>query len=393
MTGFDETLGPRLAALDAQHLRRVIRPSSTGSRPRVRVDGRELVQFCSNDYLGLASDPRLARAAADAVFRFGSGSGSSRLVGGTTSLHADLEKALAELKSTEGSLVYASGYQANLGVLSGLMGKNDVIFSDELNHASLIDGCRLSRARVLVYRHLDLDHLEQLLTTTSTNGQRLVVTETVFSMDGDVVPLRELVTVAHRRDAWIMVDEAHATGVFGNRGGGVAQEMGLTKEIDIQIGTLSKALGSLGAFAAGSTTLVNWLTNVSRPFIYSTALAAPSVAAALAAVTIVQNEPQRRERLWNHVATMRSELTSLGFQVGATRSPIIPLIIGDSERAVRFSSALLELGVLIPAIRPPTVPVGTARLRIVPMATHTTDDVKFGLEALADAGRVSGVIA
>ena len=392
MTGLDDALGSRLARLDAQHLRRTLRIFSSAPGPRVTLDGRDVVQFSSNDYLGLAADPRLEQAAADAISRFGCGAGSSRLIEGTTELHAGLEEALASLKMTAASLVFTSGYQANVGTLSALVGAGDAIFSDERNHASLIDGCRLSRATVHVYRHCDAEHLDQLLASAPAGGRRLIVTETVFSMDGDVAPLRDVVDTARRWDAWILVDEAHATGVFGGRGGGVVEELGLADAIDVQIGTLGKALGSLGAFAAGSRLLVDFLANAARTFIYTTALAPPAVAAARRAVDIVQSEPERRQRLWDNVALLRSGLTEIGFRVGAGRSPILPLHVGDAERAVRLSEALLERGVFVPAIRPPTVPPGTARLRIVPMATHSRDDVETALQAFTASGQASGVL-
>jgi len=354
--------------------------------------GREVVQLCSNDYLGLAADPRLKRAAADAIAKLGCGAGSSRLVSGTTDIHVDLEHALAELKMTDASLVFTSGYHANIGVVSALMGRGDTIFSDERNHASLIDGCRLSRATVCVYRHVDVAHLGQLLSAASTGGQKLVVTETVFSMDGDVAPLRDLVDLARRWGALILVDEAHATGVFGEHGGGVVEELGLADEIDVQIGTLGKALGSLGAFVAGGRPLIDWLTNTARSFIYTTALPPAAVAAARVAVDVIRSEPERRKRLWDHSAMIRSRLAECGFRLGPTRSPILPLLVGDDERALRMSAELLERGVFVPAIRFPTVPPGTSRLRVVPTATHSIEDVEEALEAFADAGRASGVL-
>ena len=392
MTGLDDTLGPRLARLDARHLRRTLQSLSSGPGPRVWIGGREVIQLCSNDYLGLAADLRLKRAAADAVSRLGCGAGSSRLVGGTIDIHADLERALAELKMADASLVFTSGYHANVGVVSALMGPGDSIFSDERNHASLIDGCRLSRATVSVYQHVDVEHLGQLLSAAPTGGQRLIVTETVFSMDGDVAPLRDLVDLARRWDAWILVDEAHATGVFGARGGGVVEDMGLAAEVDVQIGTLGKALGSLGAFAAGGRPLVDWLTNAARTFIYTTALSPPAVAAARVAVDVVRCEPERRQRLWDHAALMHSRLADCGFRLGPTGSPILPLLVGDDERALGLSAELLKRGVFVPAIRPPTVPPGTSRLRVVPTATHSPEDIEAALEAFADAGRVSGVL-
>jgi 8-amino-7-oxononanoate synthase len=392
MTGLDDILGSRLVDLDAQHLRRTLRTLSCGPAPHVDLDGREVIQFCSNDYLGLAADPRLKQAAVNAVEKFGCGAGSSRLVGGTTSLHAELEDALADLKATAASLVFTSGYHANIGVLPALMESGDTVFSDARNHASLIDGCRLSRATVVVYRHLDVEHLHRLLASTPGSGRRFIVTETVFSMDGEVAPLEDLVEVARRWNASILVDEAHATGVYGPRGGGVVEELGLSADITVQIGTLGKALGSLGAFAAGSAALIDWLTNTARSFVYTTALSPPAVAAARTAVDIVRCEPERRQRLWNHAEVMRSRLTDLGFRVGTNRSPILPLFVGDDERAVRLSAELLARGIFVPAIRPPTVPPGTARLRVVPMATHSADDVEIGLDAFAAAGLASGVI-
>ena len=392
MTRLDDALGPQLIQLDAQHLRRTLRTFSSSPGPRVSLDGRDVIQLSSNDYLGLAADPRLGRAAAAAISRFGCGSGSSRLVGGTIELHAELEQALADLKMTAASLVFTSGYHANVGVISALVGAGDVIFSDERNHASLIDGCRLSRARVHVYRHCDVEHLDQLLESVQGGGRRLVLTETVFSMDGDIAPLRELVETARRWDAWILVDEAHATGVFGSRGGGLVEELDLASGVDVQIGTLGKALGSLGAFAAGSRTLADWLTNSARTFIYTTSLAPPAVAAAREAVRIVQREPERRQRLWDNIALIRSRLTELGFRIGMGRSPIVPLFVGDTAQAVSLSEGLLARGVFVPAIRPPTVPAGTARLRIAPMATHSRDDLDEAMEAFAASGRASGVL-
>lgn len=392
MTGLDDTLGPRLAQLDARHLRRTLKTISSGPGPRVWMAGREVVQLCSNDYLGLAADPRLKRAAADAVARLGCGAGSSRLVSGTLDLHADLEHALAELKMSDASLVFTSGYHANIGVVSALVGPGDTIFSDARNHASLIDGCRLSRATVCVYRHVDVEHLAELLSAAPSGGQKLIATETVFSMDGDVAPLRDLVDVARRWGAWTLVDEAHATGVFGEHGGGVVEELGMAAEIDVQIGTLGKALGSLGAFAAGGRPLVDWLTNTARSFIYTTALSPAAVAAARVAVDVVRSEPERRQRLWDHATMMRSRLADCGFRLGPTRSPILPLLVGDDARALSLSAELLKRGVFVPAIRPPTVPPGTSRLRVVPTATHSLEDIEAALEAFADAGRVSGVI-
>jgi len=239
---------------------------------------------------------------------------------------------------------------------------------------------------------MDVQHLGELLSLASGNGQRLIVTETVFSMEGDVAPLQELVNLAQRWDAWLVVDEAHATGVFGEHGGGLVEELGLAQDIDVQIGTLGKALGSMGAFVAGSRLLVDWLTNTARSLIYTTALSPPAVAAALAAVKVVRSDPARRQRLWTNTEQMRSGLVDRGFSLGSSRSPILPLLVGDDARALTFSAELLKQGIFVPAIRPPTVPVGMSRLRIVPTASHSSADVDMALDAFASAGRVSGVI-
>lgn len=381
----DHLLQARLEDHEKRAVRRRLRALDSGIGPRVVIDGRSVIQLCSNDYLGLAAHPAVKRAAADAALAYGAGAGSARLIVGTSAPHEALERELARLKQTEAALVLSSGYHANVGVLPALAGAEDVIFSDELNHASLIDGCRLSRAAVRVYRHGDIDHLERLLREVDVSRRRLIVTETVFGMDGDLAPLAELVPVARRHDAWLVVDEAHATGVFGRRGGGLVSELGLTEAVDVQIGTLSKALGSLGGYVAGSRTLVDWVTNAARTFVYTTALPPAAAAAARAAIAVLETEPERRDRIWSHTAWLRERLAALGYVLGPTRSPILPVLVGDAETAVRLGDALLARGVLAPAIRPPTVPEGTARLRVAPMATHTTDDLAEAVDAFAAA--------
>ena len=334
--------------------------------------------------------PRSSGAAAEAALEYGAGAGSARLIVGTSAPHAALEHDLARLKQTEAALVLSSGYHANTGVLPVLAGAEDVIFSDELNHASLIDGCRLSRAAVRIYRHADAEHLDRLLHDAAGFRRRLIVTETVFGMDGDLAPLEDLVALARRHDAWIVVDEAHATGVFGPNGGGLVSQLRLTEAVDVQIGTLSKALGSLGGYVAGSSALVDWVVNAARTFIYTTALPPAAVAAARAAIAVLETEPERRDRVWSHAAWLRERLTEIGFQLGPSRSPILPVLVGDADRAVRLSDALLARGVLVPPIRPPTVPDGTARLRVAPMATHTADDLAIATHAFAAAGLAAG---
>ncbi len=359
---------------------------------RLRVVGSAVLNLSSNDYLGLASHPTVTGAATKALERYGCGASASRLISGTLNLHAELETELAAFKRAEAALVFGSGYHANLGVIPAVVGPADTVFSDELNHASIIDGCRLSRASVRVYHHRDTGHLEELLSATPSAGQRLIVTDSVFSMDGDVAPLGDIVTLARRYRAWVMVDEAHATGVFGPSGAGVVEERGLEGQIEIQMGTLSKALGSFGAYVAGSRVLVEWLVNLARSFIFSTALPPSMLAAARAAIAIVKDEPERRQRLWNNAERLIEGLSRLGYRVGDTASPIVPVLIGDEDRTMALSAALLERGVFAQGIRPPTVPPGTARLRVTPMATHTDADLERALLAFAEAGKEVGVI-
>ena len=389
-SSLDRMLQAGLDARERRAIRRRLRPLDGGIGPRVVIDGRSVIQLCSNDYLGLAAHPAVTRAAAEAALQYGAGAGSARLIVGTSAPHAALERDIAELKRTGAAVVLSSGYHANTGVLPILAGAEDVIFSDELNHASLIDGCRLSRAAVRVYRHADAEHLDRLLQDADGFRHRLIVTETVFGMDGDFAPLADLVAVAKRHDAWIVVDEAHATGVFGRNGGGLVSQLGLTEAVDVQIGTLSKALGSLGGYVAGSAALIDWVVNAARTFIYTTALPPAAVAAARAAIALLTAEPERRDRLWAHATWLGEHLTRIGFRLGPSRSPILPVLVGDAEAAVQLGDALLAHGVLAPAIRPPTVPDGTARLRVTPMATHTADDLAEAVDAFAAAGRETG---
>ncbi len=386
----DQILQAGLEHRDRNGIRRRLRPLDSGIGPRVVIDGHSVIQLCSNDYLGLAAHPAVTRAAAEAALEYGAGAGSARLIVGTSAPHAALERDIAELKQTGAAVVLSSGYHANTGVLPILAGADDVVFSDELNHASLIDGCRLSRAAVRVYRHADADHLERLLREAGGFRRRLIVTETVFGMDGDLAPLADLAAAARRHDAWIVVDEAHATGVFGRTGAGLVSELGLTEAVDVQIGTLSKALGSLGGYAAGSASLGDWVINAARTFIYTTALPPAAVAAARAAIAVLSAEPERRDRLWAHATWLRERLTEIGYRLGPSRSPILPVLVGDAEGAVRLSDALLARGVLVPAIRPPTVPDGTARLRVTPTASHTAADLAEAIDAFAAAGRETG---
>jgi 8-amino-7-oxononanoate synthase len=351
------------------------------------LDGQELVSFGSNDYLGLAADPRLAAAVAEALRREGWGSGASPLVTGQAALHVRLQQRLAELEGTEAALMFPSGFAANLGAIAALVGRGDVVFSDRNNHASLLDGCRLSRADVRVYPHGDWRALEGLL-ARAAGRRRLIVTDSLFSMDGDLAPLVELTELAARRQAMLLIDEAHATGVFGRHGRGVAEHLGvdegLAASVTVRVGTLSKALGCAGGFVAGSSTLIEWLLNRARSYIYSTAAPAAGSAAALVALDIVAAEPGRGSELLSRAASLRSELAAQGWDVGGSQSQIIPILVGEPARAVELSTRLRQRGLLVPAIRPPTVPEGQSRLRISLTAAHTPEMIEMLLDALRE---------
>jgi 8-amino-7-oxononanoate synthase len=351
------------------------------------LDGREVINFSSNNYLGIANHPALAAAAKEAIDRYGCGSGASRLISGNMTLHEQLETRLAQFKSTEAALVFNSGFQANVGILSTLTDKGDVILSDSLNHASIIDGCRLSKAQTLVYPHGDLDALEACLKQAAPARRRLIVTETIFSMDGDEAPLAEIVELAEKYDAMVMVDEAHGTGVFGANGAGVVAKLGLAPRVLIQMGTLGKALGGFGAYVAGSRALCDLLINRCRSFIFTTSLPPAVMAMALAAIDLVQNEPQRRATLRHNCRKLKQGLNRLGFELGKSESPILPLIIGDAARCMALSAALLDRGVFAQGIRPPTVPAGTSRLRITLMATHSDAQIDRALNVFEEVKR------
>jgi len=351
------------------------------------VDGKEVINLCSNNYLGLANHPALREAAKVAIERYGCGSVASRLISGNMALHEELEAKIAALKGTESALVFNSGFQANVGLIPTLVGEGDALFSDSLNHASIIDGCRLSRAKGLIYPHCDLSSLEDELKKASLSGRKLIVTETLFSMDGDEAPLAQIVDLAERYGAMVMVDEAHATGVFGPNGAGVVAKLGLTERISVQMGTLGKAVGSFGAYVAGSRALCELLINRCRSFIFTTSLPPPVLAAAIAAIDLLYKEPQRRLALWHNCRAMKDGLKNLGFSMGQSQSQILPLIIGAAEKCMVFSEHLLQKGIFVQGIRPPTVPEGTSRLRITLMATHTHDHLHRALRAFEEAAR------
>jgi 8-amino-7-oxononanoate synthase len=343
------------------------------------------VNFGSNDYLALAADPRLAAAAAEACLAAGTGAGASPLVTGRAAAHERLETELAAFEGTQRAVVFSSGYAANVGTIAALAGRGDAIYSDRKNHASLIDGCRLSRARVYTYPHGDWRALEGLLAASEAYARRLIVSESVFSMDGDVAPLVELAGLAERFGCMLLVDEAHATGVFGPLGRGVCEQLGIEPRVDARIGTLSKALGCAGGFVAGSERLARWLVNRARPYVFSTALPPAICAAAVAALSIVRDEPRRRTALVARAAALADRLRAEGWKVGPTASQIIPLIVGDAISATRLARQLASRGMLVPAIRPPSVPEGESLVRVSLTAAHTEamiDQLCAALESL-----------
>ncbi len=363
--------------------KRLVRTESairSAQGPRVVLDGgKEVIVLCSNNYLGLAEHPSLRRAVAEALERYGLGTGASRLVSGTSELHEELERRIAFFKGTEAAIVFNSGYAANTGAIPALAGEGDIILSDALNHASIIDGCRLSRARTVVYRHRDREHLEELLQEHRASRRRLIVSDGVFSMDGDIAPLPDLVTLADRYGAMLMIDDAHATGVIGRCGRGTAEHFGMSGKVAVQMGTLGKALGSFGAYVAGDRGLIAWLRSKARSYIFSTSLPPALCAASMAALELVDREPWRRDRLSQNRTRFANGLAALGFLSASAETPILPVIAGSSEKALMAAHRLLQEGILAPAIRPPSVPEGSARVRTTVLATHSDEDIDLSL--------------
>ncbi len=374
----------RLEEIRERGLYRKLRCVSGPQGPRVLLDGRPVLLLCSNNYLGLADHPRVREAAAEAAMRYGAGSGASRLISGNMTIHRRLEDQLAAFKGADACLLFGSGFLANAGVVSALAREGDVVFSDALNHASIIDGCRLSRAETFVYDHCDVDHLEWGLRQAEGRGS-LIVTDGVFSMDGDMAPLREIVELAQRYDARVMVDEAHGIGCVGPGGRGLVAEHGLEDEVDVIVGTLGKALGSYGAYVLCDAPMAKYLINTARTLIFSTALSPPAVAAAMAALELLREQPRRVEKLQRNAGVLREALGEAGMSVEPGETPIVPLIVGDAEAAMAASERALERGVFAQAIRPPTVPEGTSRLRLAVMASHTKSELREAARVLATA--------
>ena len=379
-------ISERLAELESSGLRRSLRVVEGPQGPEVSLDGRPVLLLCSNNYLGLAGHPRLRRAAADAALKLGTSAGASRLISGSMSIHAELEARLADFKGTEAALLFGSGYLANSGVIAVLARRGEVVFSDELNHASIIDGCRLAGADTFVYRHADSEHLEWGLRRAAGRAA-LIATDGVFSMDGDIAPLPELAELARRHRCRLLVDEAHATGCIGPGGRGSVAAAGLTGEVDVIVGTLGKALGGYGAYVCGSAELVDFLINSARPFIFSTAPPPPAVAAAQAALELLAAQPQLVERLGANAAALREGLRAEGLEPIGSETQIVPLVVGEADDAMALCERLLAEGVFAQAIRPPTVPAGTCRLRLTAMATHRVADLRHAARLIgATAG-------
>ncbi len=374
------------------HLLRELSLINSPPAPVISVEGREVLLFASNNYLGLANHPQIKIAAVKAIEEFGVGSGASRLISGTLTPHHTLERDLAQWKGVESCLTFSSGYATNIGVIPSLAKADSLILADRLCHASLIDGCRLSRATLRVFHHNDLDHLKRLLSKRPTHASTLIITEGVFSMDGDLAPLPEIAQLAQEFEATLLVDDAHGTGVMGPTGRGTVEHYGVNPGHLLHMGTLSKAIGSSGGFVAGPKDFVAYLINTSRSFIYTTAPPPAMAAAASAALAIIQQEPQRRIKLWRNREFLYNGIGSMGFQLTNTQSPILPIIVKDPELAVQMSQRLREEGVWIPAVRPPTVPKGTSRLRITVTADHSFEHIELALRALQKVGAALGAL-
>ncbi|MBX4268503.1 8-amino-7-oxononanoate synthase [Clostridium estertheticum] len=381
----------KLIKIKDKGLYRELKYIDTAQSPRVKIEGKDFILLGSNNYLGLCDDFRLKKAAIDAINKYGVGSGGSRLTTGSYDLHKQLEEKIASFKGTEASLVFNTGYMANVGIISALCDGGWVIFSDKLNHASIIDGYRLSGAKLIRYKHCDMNDLLNKINKYK-GSNNLIVTDGVFSMDGDIAPLPDIVKIAKKFNMMTMVDDAHATGILGKNGSGTASYFGLDNEIDIIMGTLSKAVASEGGYVAGKKDLINYLINSARSFIYSTALSPSTIAVSIKALEIIEKDEERRVKLLKTSNWFQNQLKVAGFNVMETETPIIPILIGEVDKAVEFSKILLSQGVYVPAIRPPSVPRGTSRLRISLMATHSKEDLEEALVKIKEIGKELKII-
>lgn len=357
------------------------------------VDGKKVLNFCSNNYLGLANHPTLTAAAKQATDTMGVGPAAVRSIAGTMTLHVELEKRLAQFKGVEATITFQSGFTANLATIPALVGKEDVIFSDRLNHASIIDGCRLSGAKIIAYEHNDVESLEEQIQANLKNYRRaLIITDGVFSMDGDIAPLPDIYEVAKKYDILLMVDDAHGEGVLGKGGRGIVDHFGLHGKVDVEVGTFSKAFGVVGGVVAGKSVIIEWLRQRGRPFLFSSAMTVPDTAACLAAVDLLEDSTQLVDKLWDNAKYFKAGMKNLGFNTGVSETPITPIMLGEAPLAQQFSRELFEAGVFAMAIGYPTVPQGKARIRVMISAAHSQDDLDKGLDAFKNVGKKLGVI-
>ncbi len=378
--------------LKEQGLFNTIRTIESPMDGYVVIDGKRVLNFCANNYLGLANHPRLKEAAKRAIDTYGIGPGAVRTIAGTMHLHTELETRLAQFKGVEATVTLQSGFTANLATIPALVGKGDVIFSDQLNHASIIDGCRLSRAQIVAYAHNDMDDLRRKIAQTTDYNRRLIVSDGVFSMDGDIAPLPELYEIASENGILLMVDDAHGEGVLGRGGRGIVDHFGLHGKVDVEVGTMSKAFGVVGGIVAGKQEIIDWIKQRGRPFLFSSAMTIPDVAACLEAVEMLESSDALVARLWANAETFKTEMQKLGFDVGHSQTPIIPVMLGEAQTAREFSHRLFEAGVFAMAISFPTVPHGTARIRVMNTAAHSQADLEQALAAFENVGRSMGVI-
>ena len=385
-------LGQELDALKEQNLYRKLRILEDEQKAHTTFDHRSVVNLSSNNYLGLTTHPRLRKAALEALERFGVGSGSVRTIAGTMEIHMELERRLAEFKKVDAVVVFQSGFAANAGTVAAILTKEDVVISDELNHASIIDGCRLSRAAIKVFPHKDVDAARKIITALPAAQRKLLITDGVFSMDGDLGPLPALCALAEETGCIMMVDDAHASGVFGANGRGTVDHFGMHGRVDIQVGTLSKAIGALGGYVAGNTNLIEFLYHRARPFLFSTSHPPAVTAACIAALDVLIEEPGIIDRLWDNTRFFKAGLERLGFNTGLSESPITPVIAGESATAMRLSDRLFEEGVFAQGIAYPTVARDKARVRTIVTATHTREDLQYALDTFEKVGRELGLI-
>jgi glycine C-acetyltransferase len=385
-------LGKQVQDLKDQHLYNNILTIESPIGPEIVISGKKLLNFCSNNYLGLANHPKLKSAAISAIEKYGVGPAAVRSIAGTTVLHKKLEEKLAEFKKAEAVITFQSGFSANLGVIPALVGEGDLIFSDELNHASIIDGCRLSKAEVIRYAHIDPTDLEEKLKSADKSSKKLVITDGVFSMDGDIAPLDEIYKVSSKYGAMLMVDDAHGEGVLGKGGRGIVDHFNLHGKVDIEVGTMSKAFGVVGGMAAGKKEVIEWLTQRARPFLFSSAMTIPDVGACIASVDILLESESLVKTLWENADYLRAGLKKLGFDTGTSVSPIIPLMLGESKLVQDMSRELFEEGLFAKAITYPTVPQGKARIRIMNSAGHTKGQLDMALSIFEKVGKKLNII-